>query len=127
MRRTGFTLLEATVALALVGVVAIGALEAFAAESRAAFRSRQLAPAVALASERLARLELLDAARLRALPESLRTGSVRDGVQEYAWRADVAPVPNEPDLYALTVDVRWAAGAYRVGARVFRAASVGGQ
>lgn len=122
MRRAGFTLLEATVALALVGVVAIGALEAFAAESRAAFRSRQLAPAVALASERLARLELLDASRLLALPESLRTGTDRDGLREYRWLADVVPVRNEPGLYALTVDVRWESGAYHVGSRVFRTA-----
>jgi type II secretory pathway pseudopilin PulG len=123
LKRAGFTLLEAAVSLAIIGTVSIGALEAFAAESRAALRARLAAPAVALASERLARLELLDAAALRALPDSLRRGQTGDGARSYEWRAEVQSVPDEPNLYALRVDVAWDAGTYALAARAYRPAA----
>ncbi|MBM4063461.1 MAG: prepilin-type N-terminal cleavage/methylation domain-containing protein, partial [Planctomycetes bacterium] len=115
MRRSGFTLLEAAVSLAIVGVVAIGALDAYAAEARAALRARQTAPAAALAAERLARLQLLDARQLRALPDSVRSGAMTTGPWRYDWRAEVARVADEPDLYTLEVVVEWEGGSYALG------------
>lgn len=120
MRRAGFTLLEAAVSLALIGIVAIGALEAFAAEARVARQSRLATPAVAVATERMARLELLEASTLNALPDSLRAGRLEDGAQSYEWRAAVERVPNEPDLYALNVEVRWDAGSYVLTTHAYR-------
>jgi len=120
MRRTGFTLLEAAVSLAIVGTVAVGALEAFAAESRAALRARHSAPAVALAGEQLARLEMLDARALRTLPDSLRHGRAGSATQLYAWTAFVERVRNEPDLYTLRVEVRWDTGEYTLATRAYR-------
>lgn len=120
MRRAGFTLLEAAVSLALIGIVAIGALEAFAAEARAARQSLLATPAVAVAAERMARLELLAASTLNALPDSLRAGRFEDGAQSYEWRAAVERVPNEPDLYALNVEVRWDAGSYALTTHAYR-------
>jgi type II secretion system protein I len=120
VKGAGFTLLEAVVSLAIIGIVAIGALEAFAAESRAARQARLAAPAVAVAAEQLARLELLDAPMLAALPDSLRTGRMNDGAASYEWRASVARVSQEPDLFALNVEVRWDAGAYALTTHAFR-------
>lgn len=119
MRRTGFTLLEAVVALAIVGTVAIGALEAYAAEARAATRERESAPAAALARERMARLELLDAHALRTLPESLSRGRLATPLP-YEWTAGARAVDGEPDLYELSVDVRWPDGAVALRGRSYR-------
>ncbi len=122
MRRTGFTLLEATVSLAIVGTVALGALEAFGAEARAALRARQAAPAVAMASEQVARLQLLDAHTLLSLPDSLRHGRAEGDAQPYEWSASVGRVTDELDLYDLRVEVRWPAGVYELTARAYRPA-----
>jgi prepilin-type N-terminal cleavage/methylation domain-containing protein len=120
MRRSGFTLLEAVVALAIVGTVAIGALEAYAAEARAATLARGSAPAAALASERMARLELLDVHALRTLPESLSRGRLSAGSIPYEWTAGARAVNGEPDLYELSVDVRWPDGAVALRGRSYR-------
>lgn len=123
MNRRGFTLLEATVALAIVGTVSIGALEAFAAESRAARRARDAAPAEAVASERLAQLSLLDARSLQALPDSLSRGATPAGAREYRWTAAARPVVGEPDLFQLQVAVRWDSGEYTLATRAYRPAA----
>ncbi len=123
MRRAGFTLLEAAVSLAIVGTVAVAALDAFAVEARTARRARAAAPAVALAGERLARLQLLDARELRALPDSMREGAfaTADG-WSYRWRASVQPVRGDGDLYTVSVTVTWDTGEYPLWARVYRPA-----
>ena len=123
MTRRGFTLLEATVALAIVGTVSIGALEAFAAESRAARRARDAAPAVAVASERLAQLSLLDATALQRIPDSLSRGSEPAGAREYRWTATAQRVAGEPDLFQLQVAVRWESGEYTLVSRAYRPAA----
>jgi type II secretion system protein I len=120
MTRRGFTLLESAVALAIVGIVAIGALDAFAAESRTALRARQSASAAAVASEQLARLQLLDARELRSLPDSLRRGAFTASTIRYVWVASVEPVANEPGLHTVRVDVRWEGGAFALASRIFR-------
>jgi prepilin-type N-terminal cleavage/methylation domain-containing protein len=120
MNRRGFTLLEATVSLALVGVVAIGALETFAVEARTATTARRAAPAAAIAAERMARLSVADAALLRALPDSLARGAAVDGALSYAWTARSAPVPNETGLYTLRVNVAWDGGQTALVQRVYR-------
>jgi len=108
------------VSLAIIGIVAVGALEAFSAESRAARHARLVTPAVAIAAEQLAQLELLDSPVLAALPDSLRSGWMNDGAQSYDWRASVTRVSQEPDLLALHVEVRWDGGAYALTTHAFR-------
>jgi len=127
VKRPGFTLLEATVAMVVLGTVAIGALAAFAAEARAAARANALAPAAALARERLSRLELLDAHALRTLPESLSRGSEALGTQSYEWSATAHAVAGESDLYDLAVEVRYEDGRYALRTRSFRPAVTGVQ
>lgn len=118
--RRGFTLLEATVALALVGIVAIGALETVAAESRTAAAAKRAAPAEALAAERMARLKVADADLLRRLPDSLSHGDALLGTSAYSWTAHVEPVPQEAGLITLLVEVRWDGGHTSLAERVYR-------
>ncbi len=124
MNRAGVTLLEATVALVIVGTVSIGALSAFAAESRAAARERSAAPAVALARERVAALELLDQHALHVLPDSMSHGEATDGAARYAWTATTTPSAAEHDLYEIAVDVRWTDGAFALRTRTYRPADL---
>lgn len=120
MSRVGFTLLEATVALAIVGLVAVGALEAFAVEARVARRTRDAGPAAAVASERLARLALVDPAGLQPLPDSLARGVVRTGERTYAWEARAQRVAGTPHLFEFRVEVQWESGTFALASRVYR-------
>lgn len=119
-RRAGFTLLEAAVSLVIVGMVAIGALHASAAESRAAVRARAAAPAAALAAERLSRLQLAPPQALRALPDSLRRGALVAPAGRYDWLASASRVDGESDLYTLRVEVSWRGGSYALATRAYR-------
>src|SRR5918999_2456349 len=87
--RRGFTLLEAAVAMAIVGVIALAALGAYAAELRAADKARQALPAVSLAEERLAAIDLTGARELRSLPDSLARGRFPAPFEQYEWTATV--------------------------------------
>ncbi|MBI3567535.1 MAG: prepilin-type N-terminal cleavage/methylation domain-containing protein [Gemmatimonadetes bacterium] len=120
MKRVGFTLLEAVVAMAIVGTVSIGALGALAAESRAAARARDTAPAAALARERVARLELVSRHTLAFLPDSLSHGEAAAGTQLYKWVATAKPVSQEHDLFDVAVEVQWAGGAFTLRTRTWR-------
>lgn len=120
MRRAGFTLLEATVALVIVGLVAVGALEAFAAEARVARRARDAGPAAAVASERLARLALVDPAGLQPLPDSLARGVVHAGERTYAWQASSQRVAGTPHLFEFQVEVQWESGTFALASRAYR-------
>src|SRR5215217_6870753 len=82
--RAGFTLLEAVVALAIVGTIAIAVLGSFGAELRTASRVRDALPAVTLAEEQLARLSSADAATLAMLPDSLARGEFIAPFADYA-------------------------------------------
>jgi type II secretion system protein I len=118
--RRGFTLLEAAVAMTIVGLVAAAALGAFGAELRAAARAQEALPAAALAEERLARLDLIDVRQFTALPESLATGRFDAPFSGYEWRASLAPVANEMSLYEMTVVVQWSSGSFTLARRRFR-------
>jgi len=121
----GFTLLEAAVAMTIVAIVGVAALAAFGADLRAANRAREALPAAALARERLATLNLIDANELRRLPDSLARGKFASPFDTYAWRASVKEVRGEPALVELTVRIEWAEGAYVVTERRYRPTVVG--
>ena len=125
-RRAGFTLLEAAIALLVLGLAAAGAFAALGAARRAETGAVQVGPAVALAEERLAALVLAAPRELRALPDSLRRGRFAAPYDAYAWTAEARPVVGEPALYDLAVAVTWPAGGrLAVRTRRYRPASVG--
>jgi type II secretory pathway pseudopilin PulG len=118
--RRGFTILEAAVAVALVGMISVGALAAFGADLRASQRVSSLLPARSLAEERLTALELADATHLAILPDSLARGRFAPPFERYEWTASAKPVRGERWLYVLSVHVRWEDGAYVLTRSRFR-------
>jgi type II secretory pathway pseudopilin PulG len=85
--RSGFTLLEAAVAMSIIALVGIGALAAFGADLRAAGHAQQALPGASLARERMAVLELAEPQTLRMLPDSLTHGTFGAPFSAYAWTA----------------------------------------
>jgi hypothetical protein len=118
--RTGFTLLEAAVAISIVTVVVVGAMAAFGADLRAADRAEHLLPATSLATERLTVLELTDPLTLRALPDSLSRGAFAPPFAQYAWTATAREVRGDPGLMQLEVRVTFPAGEYTLAVRRHR-------
>jgi type II secretory pathway pseudopilin PulG len=103
--RTGFTVLEAAVALAIVGVSTVGVLGALGAQTRALETARSQLEASALAESMLERLRIADRASLEVLPDSIRRGRFGPPFDAYTWLATTEPVRNERDLLELSVRV----------------------
>jgi prepilin-type N-terminal cleavage/methylation domain-containing protein len=122
--KRGFTLLEAAVAMTIVAIIGVAALGAFGADLRAADRARQTVPAAALAQERLAILELVDAHTLRMLPDSLTRGTFSEPFDTYTWTATAKEVRGETALVEVVVRIQWAEGAYVVTERRYRPTAV---
>jgi general secretion pathway protein I len=118
--RRGFTLLETVVALAIVGLAVVAALEAFGAELRTSARAHRALESEALAGERLARLRLLAAEELASLSDSMARGRFPTPFADYQWAADAAPVLGEPELYEVSVRVTWDDGHYGLRTRLHR-------
>ena len=116
--RHGFTLLEAAVAMMIIGVVSAAALSAFAADLRAADRAQRMLPAAALAEDRLAVLEMAPST-LEVLADSLKRGRFDAPFDDYVWTADVRRLRGLPGLVELRVDVSWAAGSFSLTERLY--------
>ena len=127
--RAGFTLLEAAVAMTIVGLIGVGSLAAFGADLRAATRSQQLLPAAALAQERMQMLELLDAQKVRMLPDSIAHGTFLPPFEPYHWESVAKEVRGEVALLEFVVTVRWDDGAFTLSERRYRPqlSAVGGR
>lgn len=118
--RRGFTILEAAVAMGIVGMISIAALAAFSGDLRASQRAREVLPAAALAEERLSAIEVSDPRRLATLADSLAHGRFGEPFAAYEWRANVTPVRGERWLYDIQVRVRWESGEYVLARRRYR-------
>lgn len=103
--RRGFLLLEALVALAIVGIVAVALLGATGGQVRAADRGAGLLVASALAQDRATGFRIMDHDELRRPPDSLMAGTFPDPFDAFEWTATVEPVEGEYDLFALEVVV----------------------
>jgi type II secretion system protein I len=116
----GFALLEAVIALAIVGLIGVAALSSMGAQSRTAERAREAVEAGALAEYRLASLQLLSADELSPLPDSLSHGRFAAPFDRYTWRATSGPTSDEDGLYELTVNVEWDDGSFSLATQVYR-------
>ena len=97
--RGGFVLLEAVVALAIIGIFAVGLLAATGSQLRASNKQGVLLVARSLAEDRMMALRLLDYEALSDIPDSLRRGRFPAPFEEYEWTAAVTPVKDEYDLF----------------------------
>jgi type II secretory pathway pseudopilin PulG len=117
---TGFTLLEALIAVVIVGLAGVAALETVGAELRTAARARHAHNAAALAEYRLETLRVLSPPELRSVPDSLADGAFAPPLQLYRWTASAREVPGEPGLYDARVVVRWNGGSFPIETRLYR-------
>lgn len=108
--RRGLTLFEAVVALAIVGLTAIGALEAVGAEMRTAERARRAHIVSALAVERTAFMYLMSDRDLLNLPDSIASGTFDYPMDEYQWTATSKPSSDYEGLYDTSVTILWKNG-----------------
>ncbi len=121
-RLNGFTLLEAVVALTILGAVSIAAISALASELQTTARASNAVEGAALANNQMARLALLASRDLARLPDSLRRGTFDSPFAGYRWTAASRQVRGELDLYELTVTVFWEQEEFRLVTRLYRRA-----
>jgi type II secretory pathway pseudopilin PulG len=104
-RRDGFVLLEAVVALAIIGIFAIGLLAATAQQERTSNKAQTLLTARALAEDRMTALQILDYDVLSDIPDSLKKGRFPEPFTQFEWTASVTPIKDEYDLFDAVVVV----------------------
>lgn len=117
--RSGFTMLEAVVALAIVGVVCVGVLGAYAAATRADILAAERLPLAALAEERLAAVDL-DAGSLQRLPDSLSRGVFPAPYATATWETETRRVDQADGLYDVVVRVRDGSDVFTLQTRRYR-------
>jgi len=100
-RTEGFLLLEAVVALAIIGIVAVGVLASTAAQVRTADKASVLAVARSLAEDRATAFRFLGYEELRDPPDSLLGGAFPPPFDEFSWSASVQETEGEYDLFTL--------------------------
>ena len=105
--RGGFVLMEAVVALAIIGLVAIALLATTASQVRTADKASLLLTARSLADERMATMRMLSYDQLREVPDSLLTGTFPAPFEAWSWRAEVVQIDEneEYDLFSVGVAV----------------------
>ena len=105
VRRSGFVLMEAVVALAIISIFAIGLLSMVGAQVRAADRSKVLLLERALAEDRLMAVEMLDNEDMNDVPDSLAAGTFAEPFEDFTWSIKVDPVDDEYDLFRADVSI----------------------
>ncbi|MGH7629400.1 MAG: type II secretion system protein [Gemmatimonadales bacterium] len=120
IRDDGFSLLEAVVALAIVGLAAVASTEAVAAHLRAAERAVTALEQEALVQDRLARTRLLAAEELAHLPDSMASGKFTSPWDEIAWRAATEADRSHPDLFHVTIEIGSGESRRRIATSLYR-------
>jgi type II secretory pathway pseudopilin PulG len=118
--RRGISLLEAVVAIAIVGITSVSALEAVGGDMRTAERARRAIVVEALAGSRLEFMDLLNDRELQALPDSVESGKFPAALDEYSWKTTSAPVSDQAGVYAVRVTIDWPTGSYVVRTYQYR-------
>lgn len=120
--RAGFTVLEAAIAVMIVGLAAVAVLSSFGTTLRTATRARQALEAEALATDRLSRATLLERDELQHLPDSVASGRFAAPFETYAWHTTARELRDEPGLFDIGVEISWAEGRYALPTRLYRPA-----
>ena len=118
-RRSGFTMLEAVVSLAIVAMVCVGILGAYAGSLRADTVAVDRLPLAALAVERLARVDL-EPGSLARLPDSTARGAFAAPYDGVRWEIATRAVNRVPGLVEIDVRVFDANDSYTLHTRRWR-------
>ncbi len=124
--RGGFTLLEAVVALAIIGLVCVGVLGAYGATLRADVNAADRLPLAALAEERIAAVDLAPGS-LERLPDSLARGTFTAPYASATWDTEVRRIQGTTSLYDVIVRVRDGTDVFTLRTRRARAAVSAGE
>ena len=118
--RAGFTMLEATVALAIVGLVCVGVLGAYGSAIRADVTAADRLPLASLAVERIAAVDV-SGGSLDRLPDSLAHGTFAAPYAAATWDTESHRVNQADGLYDITVRVRDGNDLFTLNTRRYRA------
>jgi Tfp pilus assembly protein PilV len=118
--RRGLSLFEAVVAITIVGLTAVSALEAVGSDLRASERSRRAIEAEALATSRLEVLDMLTDRELQAIPDSIANGKFAKPLDGYEWKTTSAPISEQAGVYDVRVTVAWNDGSYMLKSYQYR-------
>lgn len=121
----GFSLLEAMLALVMVGGLLCAAFGVAAADLRASRRAADLQIASALAEDLLSRAALAPATQLREWSAGIE-GEFDIPMDRFTWRLVVRPIEGEIDLLDLHAEVVWSEGSFAFGTRISPPASSAG-
>jgi type II secretory pathway pseudopilin PulG len=113
-------LFEAVVAIAVVGMTAVSALESVGSGLRTAEKSRRAIEAEALASSRMDFLDLMSDRELQSLPDSVESGKFAAPLDEYSWKTTSTPYAAQAGVYDVRIVVSWPTGSYTIKTYVYR-------
>lgn len=113
-------MLEAIVALAIVGVVCVGVLGAFGAAIRADVTAADRLPLASLAVERMTAVDL-STGSLARLADSLAHGTFAPPYGSVTWQVEAHRVNQTEGLYDVIVRVRDASDVFTLRSRRYRA------
>ena len=113
-------MLEAIVALAIVGLVCVGVLGAYGGALRADVAAADRLPLAALAVERLAAIDL-DAGSLDHLSDSLARGPFNAPYASASWDIETHRVAQQDGLFDVIVRVRDGPDVFTLQTRRYRA------
>ena len=116
----GFTILEAVIALAIVGLAGVAALEAVGGELRTADRATEAYTLAALAQDRLALVSLVAAKSMSPFPDSLTRGTFASPFERYRWTAKVEQISGRKELYDVTLTITSDRRDYTLQTRFYR-------
>jgi Tfp pilus assembly protein PilV len=117
--RRGFTMLEAIVSFAIVAIVCVGILGAYAGSLRADTVAADRLPLASLAVERLAAVDLEPGSLLR-LPDSTAHGSYAAAYEGVSWDVQTRAVNRVPGLVEISVRVHDANDSFVLHTRRYR-------
>ncbi len=118
-RRSGFTLLEAIVALAVVSIVCIGVLAAQGSALRAESIANARLPLAELARDRIAAVDMFDGS-LNETPDTLKVGTFPPPYDMVQWHVRVEPVQGTTSLWSITAVTTSGADSVSLSSRRYR-------
>lgn len=119
----GFTLVEALVALTVLGLALSVVVQLSALTLRTQVATARHLDAAVLADARMQQLTLLEDDSLPMYANG-RWGEVLLAPNRYRWRATVSPVPGAPGLWRAAVRIAWTGGDLNVETAWYRPAGV---